>query len=290
MNSFILATVSTADLDSAWLKEHDVPFISYTLTIDGQVYTDDCTKEIKHLVFQKMREGSQPNTSQITEYAYEEFFRGLMKTGQDVLFTDMSRAISASITNAEMAMERVRAEFPDQKLLFVDSYSITGGLAWLIRHMDKLRREGKTIDEVYEWAEATKLHVIHRFFVDDLEWLRRGGRLSNASAFVGSLLMVKPLLYVTKAGTLISDQKVRGRRKAVHALIDSCNNEMTDSVTEMIVLHADCEDDAHDLVKKLAERYPNIHHFHIMELGPVIGAHVGPDFLAVVFCGKERYV
>lgn len=290
MSDYVIATVSTADIENTWMKEHAVPFISYTFVINEQIYQDDCKEETQAMVYHEMHEGNQPSTSQISEFAYEEFFRELLDTGKDVIFVDMSRAISNSINNAEEAMRQVKEEYPNQRFHFVDSYSITGGLAMIVKRMVKMHEEGKSFDEVVAWAEDVKQKVIHRFIVDDLQWLRRGGRLSNASAIVGTLLAIKPLLYVKEDGSLYAFDKVRGHKKAVHALIQSMHDDFDETTTpeEVFIMQSDCLEDAEACKTMIQEEFPQCENISIHSLGPVIGAHVGPGLIGIVYIGKNR--
>ncbi|MBR2669099.1 MAG: DegV family protein [Solobacterium sp.] len=292
MSDYIIATSSTADLPKEYLEEHHIPVISYTFTLDGQVYIDDCTEDTKRLLFKAMREGKMPNTSQISEYAYYEFFKNLLEQGKDIIFTDMSRAISNSIVNAESAIEEVCREFPERRIHFIDSYCITAGLNLLVRQLVNRKEAGATFEEVAAWGEEHKLEFIHRFMVDDLQWLRRGGRLSNASAIVGSLLSIKPLLYVCNDGKLIAFNKIRGRKRCLHELILSCKDDLADCYTgdDITIIEADDYEDAVKFRQDLQDTYPQLKDVDIpiMTLGPVIAAHVGPGFIAVAYHGKKR--
>lgn len=290
MNDFILATVSTSDLPRKWMEEHDIPFLPYTFVIDGKIYEDDCREETKQNVYRAMREGSMPSTSQIPLFTYEEFFRELLETGKDVLFLDMARPMSSSIANCEEAIRRIEKKYPERRIVFFDTACITGGLAILIMKMQELREAGASLDEVYAYGQDLAKRISHRFMVDDLQWLRRGGRLSNASAIVGTLLSIKPLIYVKQDGTLFAYEKVRGRKKAVHRLIETMADEMDpqDPPKEAWIWHADCAQDAEDTAAAIKEKYPSVKDVHIYTEGPVIGAHVGPGFLAVLHIGTGR--
>ncbi len=292
MADYVIATSSTCDLSSVYLYGHSVPFISYTFEIDGEVFRDDCREETHRSLIAAMRNGKLPNTSQITEYAYYEFFRDILDQGNDLIFTDMSRAISASVSNAERAIEQVKKEYPGRKIHFIDSFDITGGLYLFVKQLVKRRNEGCTFEETVAWGEAHKKEFIHRFMVDDLQWLRRGGRLSNASAVVGSLLSIKPLLYVTNDGSLIAYDKVRGRKKCLKQLINSMAEDICETTyaEEMVIIHTDQYEDALALKTDLCNQYPKLDpdRITIMTIGPVIGAHVGPGFMAVAYHGKGR--
>ena len=293
MSDYIIATASTCDIEASWLAEHGVPFISYTFTIGETVYEDDCTPEIRNMCYAAMREGKMLQTSAIQPATYEAFFREILEKGCDLIYTDMSRAISSSIEHAEIAIEKLRGEFPSQRIHFIDSYSITGGLHLFVKKLVALKEEGKRFDEVVEWGEAHKKEYIHRFMVEDLQWLRRGGRLSNASAFIGTLLSIKPMIYVTDEGTLFAWKKVRGRKKTVHELVLSMQEDLSEETpAEITVISADDREDCEAFVRLIKETYPQFRdaEIPIMDLGPTICAHVGPDFLAVCYRGRERVI
>lgn len=284
MEDFIIATVSTCDADSKWLEENQIPMISYTFQVNDKVYIDDCKEETKHELFKEMRNGHQPNTSQITAYAYYEFFKELLEKNNNVIFLDMDKALSSSYFNSQRAYEDIKDEFPDNNLVIVDTRCVTFGLTLLLKKVVSLKEEGKSMGEVLEWIENNKIKVSHRFVVDDLEWLRRGGRLSNASAMVGSLLSIKPLIYIDDEGKLISFDKVRGKRKAIKELLASIDHDLKDATgKDFIVGHSDDLEEAEKLVGLLKEKYPTLNSVEIQELGPVIGCHVGPGFLAIVY-------
>ena len=221
MKDYVIATASTCDLDQAWLQEHNVPVISYTFEIEGSVSEDNCTDAAKRKIFKAMRDGIFPNTSQITTYAYYEFFRNLAEDGKTVIFLDMDKAISSSYGNSLNALEQLKEEMPAADVRIIDTRCITIGLGLLVRKAVAMKEDGKTADEVTAWIEANKMKIAHRFMIDDLQWLRHGGRLSNASAIVGSLLSIKPLIYLPEDGSLVAYEKVRGRKKAVRTLLES---------------------------------------------------------------------
>lgn len=290
MNDFILATVSTADLEREWLDSRGIPFIPYTFSLDDRICEDDCREETRQAVWKAMREGKMPGTSQIPEFLYEEFFRSLLRSGKDVLFLDMARPMSASVANCEQAVRRVRQEFPEQRLHFLDTFCVSAGLGTLVMKLAEYKETGASLDEVIAMGEQLRRRVIHRFLCDDLQWLRRGGRLSNASAVVGTLLSIKPLLYVPDDGTLVAIEKIRGRKKAIRRLAESLQEEMdpSDPPKEIGIWHADCPEDADKLKEICLSLYPSLETVRIHTEGPVIGAHVGPGFLAAVQIGKGR--
>lgn len=288
MKDYVIATASTCDLDQAWLQEHNVPLISYTFEIEGSVSEDNCTDAAKREIFKAMREGIFPNTSQITTYAYYEFFRNLAEDGKTVIFLDMDKAISSSYGNSINALEQLKEEMPAADIRIIDTRCITIGLGLLVRRAVALKEEGKTADEVTAWIEANKMKIAHRFMIDDLQWLRHGGRLSNASAIVGTLLAIKPLIYIPDDGSLVAYAKIHGRKKATHQLVEDAIKDARRENNEFVVTHSDCPEDAAKFMEALKEQLPEGTPVSVYELGPVIGCHVGPGFLGVVYFTDER--
>ena len=177
MADYIIATSSTSDLTRDWLDEHGVPFIPYTYTVGSVLYEDDCREESRAAVYAGMRKGDILKTSMINEVMYCDFFRKLMETGKDVIFLDMSEKMSVSYKNALNAAEQVRAEYPTQTLYVMDTLCISGGLGMLVQNMVSRMEEGMSFDDVIAWGEANKLKIAHRFTVDDLNYLKAGGRV-----------------------------------------------------------------------------------------------------------------
>ena len=163
----------------------------------------------------------------INEFVYYDFFKELLDTGKDVIFLDMSEKMSVSFENANKAAEKVRPEYPEQRLYVMDTRCISGGLGMLVDQMVRRMEAGASYDEVIAWGEENKLKIAHRFTVDDLNYLKRGGRVSNASALVGSLLNIKPVLYVPDAGTLDVVKKARGRKAALKAIVDGVLHDLS---------------------------------------------------------------
>lgn len=292
MSDFIIATSSTCDLPRTWLDEHNVPFISYRFTINDEPAEDDCREESRAAIYAGMRKGDILKTSQINKPAYEEFFRNLMNSGKNLLFLDMSEKMSVSFANCMTAADTIRSEFPEQELYVMDTRCISGGLGFLVKHCVALMEEGKDMEEVIAWGEANKLKIAHRFTVDDLNYLKRGGRVSNASALVGTMLSIKPVLYVPDGGTLDVVKKCIGRKKALNAIRDSVIHDLSllESTAghDMIILNADCMDDAEYIRDSVKEAFPDFGEISISSLGVVIGAHCGPGLLTCFYLCNER--
>ena len=289
MNNYLIATSSTCDLPSTWLEEHKIPFISYSFTINEQPAVDDCKEESRAAIYAGMRKGDILKTSQINEASYIQFFRQLMESGKNVLFLDMSEKMSVSFANCQAAADAVRSEFPNQELYIMDTRCISGGLGLLVIHSVELMEQGKSFDEVIAWGEANKLKIAHRFTVDDLNYLKRGGRVSNSAALVGTMLSIKPVLYVPDVGTLDVVKKCIGRKKALHAILAGILNDLSKidaSGLDFLLLHADCRGDAEFIRDEIKKAHPEVGEIRISSLGVVIGAHTGPGLLTAFYlCG-----
>ena len=289
MGNYVIATSSTCDIEREWLDAHHVPVISYSFEIDGQIYKDDCREATRRRFYSTMREGKLPNTSQINSYAYYEFFKDLIEDGEAVVFVDMDRAISNSYANSLAAADMIRDEYPDAQLYIMDTSCITMGLAFLIKKLVAMKENGASKEEVMDWCNNTAKKIAHRFMVDDLQWLRKGGRLSNASAIVGSLLSIKPLIYLPEDGSLVAYEKVRGRKKALRTLLDSVIRDVGEAEgMEFIVGHSDTPEEGEAWKQTVMEQFPKAKSVELMELGPTIGSHIGPGFISIVYLAEER--
>ena len=292
MADYIIATSSTADLPRTWLEAHRIPFISYTYTVGDKLYEDDCREESREAVYAGMRRGDRLKTSMINEFKYYDFFKGLMETGRDVIFLDMSQKMSVSFANVNKAAAQIREEFPAQRLYVMDTLCVSGGLGLLVEHMTERMEAGMSFEEVIAWGEAHKLKIAHRFTVDDLNYLKAGGRVSNAAALVGAVLAIKPVLYVPDRGTLDVAKKVRGRKAALKAILDGVLHDLSQledpTGLRVHILQADCRGDAEALRDSIRAAYPQLGEITITGLGVVIGAHCGPGLLTVFYLCKGR--
>lgn len=292
MSDYIIATSSTSDLPRTYLEAHHIPFIPYTYTIGDQLFEDDCREESRQAVYEGMRRGDRLKTSMINEYGYYDFLKPLLASGKDVILLDMSQKMSVSFEKSKLAGEMLRKEFPERRLYIMDTLCISGGLGLLVDRMVRQMEAGAGYDEVIAWGEANKLKIAHRFTVDDLNYLKAGGRVSNAAALIGSILSVKPVLYVPDRGTLDVDKKVRGRRAALNAILDGVKRDLAEIDTEGLEIHilqADCRADAQYVSDEIRKAYPNVGDIPITSLGVVIGAHCGPGLLTVFYlCSGRR--
>ena len=291
MSDYIIATSSTSDLPRTWLDAHNVPFIPYTYTVNDELREDDCREDSREAVYLGMRGGDRLKTSMINEFVYYDFFKELLDTGNNVIFLDMSKEMSVSFANAIKAAEQIRPEFPNRKLYVMDTCCISGGLGTLVENMVERMEAGASFDEVVAWGEENKLKIAHRFTVDDLNYLKAGGRVSNASALVGSLLSIKPVLYVPDRGTLDVVRKARGRKAALKSIVDGVLHDLSKidcTGTRIHILQADCRADAEHVRDAIKTAFPQVGKITITSLGVVIGAHCGPGLLTVFYLCESR--
>ena len=292
MRDYLIATASTADLTSDYLEDHQIPFIRYTYTVNDTVVEDDCRESSRAAVYKGMRNGDILQTSMISEEIYYGFFEGLLETGKNVLYLDMSRKMSASFENALHAAEKIREKYPAQTLYVMDTFCISGGLGLLVKNLVRMKEEGRSFEEVTAWGEENKLKIAHRFTVDNLNYLKRGGRVSNSAALIGTLLSIKPVLYVPDGGTLDVVQKAHGRKAALKAIVDAVLHDLSQidpTGLEINILQADCRADAEHVADEIRRKYPSVGRIEITGLGVVIGAHCGPGLLTVFYlCSGRR--
>ena len=292
MADYIIATSSTSDLPRTWLEAHKIPFISYTYTVGDKIFEDDCREESRDAVYAGMRQGDRLKTSMISEFEFYDFFKGLLDSGNDVIFLDMSQKMSVSYANAQKAAAQVREEYPEQRFYVMDTLCISGGLGLLVEHMVERKEAGASFDEVVAWGEENKLKIAHRFTVDDLNYLKAGGRVSNAAALVGSALGIKPVLYVPDRGTLDVAKKVRGRKTALKAILDGVLHDLSQVADptglRVHILQADCRADAEIVRDGIRAAFPQVGEITITGLGVVIGAHCGPGLLTVFYLCNGR--
>ena len=289
VQNYVFMTDSDSDLPLELKVRYDIPVVSMPYTLEGKEYFDDLGQTLdSKSFFDKMREGAQPSTSALNETIYLEYFEPVLAEGKDLLFVAFSSQLSGTINAVYAARETLLARYPERKFMVVDTLSISGPMTILILKAHELYRAGKPMEEVAAWLEENKLRAQAWFTVDDLKYLKRGGRISPAVAAIGTMLDLKPILTETCEGKLASADKVRGRRKAMNYIVDKAVENVTDQKEAVgIILHADAIDDAQKLRDMLAAKLPDME-LRIDNVGPVIGTHAGPGTLAFCFLGKKR--
>lgn len=290
MNRYVISTSSTADLPEQYAKEHNLIVLPYPFLLEEKEYKDDFGASLSYKDFYaRVRSGAMPTTSMINQETYEQFFSSILSQGKDLLHIEFSSALSGSYQNAKTVAERMNAS-SENKVYVIDSLCASRGLGLLVDYAVKQKENGASIEEVHTWLEENKKHLIHWFTVDDLGHLKRGGRVSGISAFMGTMLKIKPVLNVDDEGRLIPHFKVRGRKKAIARLVEEMKNDIVNPDGQTVyICHGDCIDDANTLASLVKEAFPGIGPIVIHYTGPVIGAHSGPGTLALFYMGKARY-
>ena len=289
VQNYVFMTDSDSDLPYELKVRYDIPVVSMPYTLEGKEYFDDLGQTLdSKSFFDKMRAGAQPSTSALNETIYLEYFEPVLAGGKDLLFVAFSSQLSATINAVYAARETLLAKYPERKFTVVDTLSISGPMTILILKAHELYRAGKPMEEVAAWLEENKLRAQAWFTVDDLKYLKRGGRISPAVAAIGTMLDLKPILTETCEGKLASADKVRGRRKALNYIVGKAVDNVADQKEAVgIILHADALADAQKLRDMLAAKLPDME-LRIDNVGPVIGTHAGPGTLAFCFLGKKR--
>ena len=287
---YVFTMDSDSDLPYDLKEKYDIPVVYMPYALDGKEYFDDLGQMLDHKsYYERMRNGAVPVTSALNEETYVEYFEPILKE-KDLLFVAFSSKLSCTLQAANAARERLLKKYPERRLIIVDTLSISMPLTLLALKAHELYREGAPIEEVAQWLEDNKLRAQAWFMVDDLKYLKRGGRISPTAAAFGTMLDIKPIITEARDGTLQSVDKVRGRKKALNTLVDKLVEYEPDPAESMVViLHADAPEEADELKKLALKRLPQLT-IRIDHIGPVIGAHCGPGTLAITFLGKERTI
>ena len=288
MNNYVIYTDSACDIAPEILEEWGVRVIPLTFMFqdeDKQYSNYDLSAKD---FYGKMREGKVAKTSAINIATFKEEFGKILADGCDLLYLAFSSGLSTTYNSAHLAVEELKEEYPDRKIITVDTLSASAGMGLLVYLTVQKKNEGASIEQAAQFAYNNRLNLCHWFTVDDLVYLKRGGRVSPTVAFVGGLLGIKPIMHMDNDGKLINMFKARGRKAAIQAIADKYGElSITPNKGTVFISHGDCIDDAKalaDIVKKTYGVEVKI----FADIGPVIGAHSGPGTLALFFLGKER--
>ena len=287
---FTLSCESTTDLTLHHFNKRNIPVLPYTYTIDGQEFVDDM-REGNGLAqfYNQLTAGKRPTTSLINKEKYLDFFRPLLEKG-DLLHVAFGSGMSQSASNAILAAEELKEEFPNRKIYVLDSLCACVGFGILVDMMADLRDEGKTIDEVYEWANANKLKVHHQFFSTTLTYFHRSGRLSGPAALIGNILKLCPIVRLNANGKMIAYAKVMSENKALAKLLADIApliKNGTDYDGRLWLAHSNYVSMATKAVAELKQTYPKAD-IRVFDIGPVVASHCGPGTLSIYFVGDTR--
>ena len=290
MSDFVILTDSSADLGADMVQQLDVEVLPLSFTVQGATYHNypDNRDMDPSAFYALLRQGELATTAAVNVAQYTEALEPLLQAGKDVLVLAFSSGLSATYNSSRLAVDELKEKYPDRKLYTVDTLCASLGQGLLVYLAAKEREKGKSIEEVRDWVEGHKLNLCHQFTVDDLHFLKRGGRISATTAVVGSMLQIKPVLHVDNEGHLINIGKARGRAASLKALVDKMEITAIDPKDQIVFIsHGDCLADA-EMVAQMVKDRMGVQQVYINYVGPVIGAHSGPGTLALFYVGTER--
>ena len=289
MRDFVIMTDSCCDLTAQMAEELGVVVLPLHLLIGEETFANHLDgREIGFKEFyDRVRNGAMPTTSAVSVGAFEDARRTAVQEGKDILCLNFSSALSTTYQSAVIAAETVRDEFPEANIRVLDTLCASAGQGLLVYLCSQQKFAGKALDEVFQYAQEMAPKVAHWVTVDDLNHLKRGGRISATTAFVGSMLSIKPIIYINDEGKLINVGKARGRKPALLQVVKELEQRLLDPSLPVFISHGDCEEDARFVAEEVTKR-TGAEVKLISYVGPVIGSHTGAGVIALCFVGKER--
>ena len=287
MKDYIITVNSTVDLPKEWLTERGVPVVPLKYTIDGETYNDMEGLDAKEF-FGKLRAGKMAVTSQVNPDEARGALRPFLEEGKDILHLAFSSALSGTCNSMRIAANELKEEYPDQKIVVIDTLCACLGEGLLLYYALKRKSEGCSLEETAKWVEDNKLHVCHNVTIDDLDHLHRGGRISKTVAVLGGMVKIKPMIHVDNQGALQVIGKERGRKKSLNKIVDASLEQSKGWENDLIMItHGDCREDA-EYVAGLVREKMGDKDILIHNIGTVIGSHTGPGVVAVFCMGEKR--
>ena len=284
--SFQIVTDSCCDLTAEVIAKLNLSVVPLSVEMDGEVFTEGSMTPKQ--LYDHLRAGKLPKTSAVNPDGWARHIRPILASGRDALVLAFSSALSATYQSAVIAAEELREEFPDRQLMVLDTLCAAAGQGLLVYTAAKLRDEGRSLAETASWIEEHKLNLCHWVTVEDLMHLKRGGRVSAATAVVGTMLSIKPIIRMDDNGKLENVSKTRGRKAALNHLLDRMAETFDPNISDTVFIgHGDCPDDAEYLASQVRERF-GVKDVSIFYVGAVIGSHTGPGVAVVFYFGKNR--
>ncbi len=284
--NYVLITDDSCDLPPEYYVEHDVPLLYVKYIFDGKAYRG--TEMSYREFYDRLREGQMPTTSQVSVSEAYELMESILQQGKDVLYFAFSSGLSGTCESGMVAARDLSEKYPERKIRVVDSLCASLGQGLMLHKLVKMRDAGKSMDELADWAEANKLNMAHMVTVEDLMHLHRGGRISKASAVVGGMLGIKPMIHMNNEGKLINIGKVRGRKASLEAIVERMAELVGNTPNdEFFICHSDAYDEA-EYVAKLASKRFGIKDYLVHYIGPVIGTHTGPGTISLFMMAEHR--
>lgn len=293
LGNYKITCCSTADMPEDYFVSRSVPVALYHFEMGGVEYPDDFGRTISFKDFYaKIAAGAMPVTSQVNTDAFVELFEPLLANGEDVIHLSLSSGITGSVNSARSAREELLRRYPDRKLYIVDTLAASSGYGLLLDGALDRRDGGMDIDKLHAWLEEKKYNLHHWFFTSDLRHLKRGGRVSAASATVGTLLNICPLLNVDHAGHLTPRSKERGKKRVIAAMADAMKRHAEGGANytgKCFISHSACIEDAQAVARLVRDYFEHMDgDVMIYDIGAVIGSHTGPGTVALFFWGDRR--
>lgn len=294
MREFRLSCESTIDLPYSYTVEHNLPVLFYSYSVDGTAYEDDMGKDpanMKHF-WEMVDAGKLPSTSQVNTYLYEDYFRDLLSQGKDVLHIAFGSGLTPSVRNAYEAADKVRDEYPDRKLVVVDTVCASAGYGLIVDIAVEMRDNGASMDEIEQWLLENRTRIRHEFYTTDMSFFRRSGRVSGPTALIASVLNICPMMHLNLAGKIIAYGKVRGKKAAEREILNLIEKHAVgglDYSGKVFISNADCKADAQEMAELIEAKFTKLKApVQISDIGCVIASHTGRGTVAVFFQGDER--
>lgn len=288
MKPYIISTDCMADLPASFIQEHNISLHPLYYQIGNQTYNALESALSEAEFYAKMRNGEMPTTMASNPEYIEQSFSKNIADGYDILHISFSSGLSSSYNNTAVTAQEMQEQYPDSKIIVIDSLCASLGQGLLVYYACKKKEEGATIEELATYVKDLIPHICHQFTVDDLFHLHRGGRVSKATAILGTIANIKPVLHVDNEGKLINISKIRGRKRSLTTLVDNMEKTIGNYENPVVFIsHGDCLEDA-EFVKELVEERFGIHEFMINYVGSTIGAHSGPGTVALFYLGETR--
>ncbi len=287
MANYVIYTDSACDIPPAKLRETGIGYSSLTTYFEEDNYSYTCDEISPKQFYEKLREGKFAKTSAVNIEGFTLGFEKYLKEGLDILYVGLSSGVSSTYNSAYMAAQALSAEYPERKIVTVDSCSGSAGQAILLHLMQEQKEKGATIEEAAAYAEQVKEELCLWATFDDLTALKRSGRVSFPVAIIGNFLNIKPIIYVDKKGKIANYTKVRGRKKSIETLLEKYEKTAKDKTGKVYLAHGDCKEEIEVLAKELRQRF-GAQVEEIMDVGPVIGVHAGIGSLVISYLGKKE--
>ncbi len=293
MSKYIISCSSTADLSAEHFESRDIKYVCFHFTLDGKQYPDDLGKSVPFDVFYRaMANGAETRTSQVNVSEYVKFFTSFLEKGLDILHVELSSGLSGSYNSAIIARNELLEKFPERKIFIVDSLAASSGYGLLMDKLADLRDAGLNIEELSEWAHTHKLEMHHWFFSTDLTFYVKGGRITKASGWFGTILKICPLLNMDKIGKLVPREKIRTKAKVINAIVQKMQENAKDGLEysgKCYISQSGCYEDAKAVADLIEAKFKSLRgNVLINSIGTTIGSHTGPGTVALFFWGKKR--